>query len=425
MPELQVETLELICIQFHETNMEHVSQLATPIRETTASPDILVISRLFLPKEAVIGEYLYNRCLQDQERVIVLAASCAGDQVFDKAQQFPVYRWLNLQNFLGNVIGSYLQPLLNFIFSFVFAIKLYFRYRYRYIEWGHGYDFPSLLLLSYILPVRCFIYLHGQDIACAIRNPLWRSLFKLTLKRADGIVCNSSSTQDYLRNTFRLATPTHVIHPVIRPEKFGLGNNSKNLEELGDRIRQAYNIPQTSIVILSVGRLIKQKSFERVIENLPLLLTIGVDVHYLICGEGNCEAELKALAQCLRVENRVHFAGYVPHQELAAYYAACDIFAMLSVADKKARGLEGFGVVYLEASYFGKPVIASRHGALLDIVRHEENGLLVNPKSGYEVFQAFKKLSQDSQLREKLGRQGKELANRRTLHRSLYVGTVD
>lgn len=401
--------------------MEHVSQLATPIRETTSSPDILVISRLFLPKEAVIGEYLYNRCLQDPERVIVLAASCAGDQVFDQAQQFPVYRWTNPKDWLGNFIGSYLQPCCNLILSFVLAIKLYFRYRYRYIEWGHGYDFPSLLLLSYILPVRFFIYLHGKDLVCAIRNPLWRSLFKLTLKRAEGIVCNSSSTQDYLRNTFRLQTPTHVIHPVIRPEKFGLGNHTRNLDELRDRIRQAYNIPSTSIVILSVGRLVKQKSFERVIENLPLLLTIGVDVHYVICGAGPCEAELKSLAQRLRVDQRVHFAGYVPHQELAGYYAACDIFAMLTVADKKARGLEGFGVVYLEASYFGKPVIASRHGALLDVVRHEENGLLVNPKSGYEVFQAFKQLCQNQQLREQLGRQGKELANRRTMHRLLYV----
>ncbi|MGH1396765.1 MAG: glycosyltransferase family 4 protein [Trichormus sp.] len=401
--------------------MEHVSQLATKIREKTASPDILVISRLFLPQEAVIGEYLYNRCLQDPEQVIVLTASCAGDQVFDASQQFPVYRWPNSRYWLGGFLGSYLQTGLNLIWSFVFAIKLYFRYHYRYIEWGHGYEFPALLLLSYVLPVRCFIYLHGHDLVSVLGNPLWRSLFKLTLKRAAGIVCNSSSTQDYLRNTLRVQTPTHVIHPVVRPEKFGLGNNSSNLDKLGSDIRQTYNIPPTAVVILSVGSLVKEKGFERVIENLPLLLTIGVDVHYLICGEGAYQPQLQSLAQRLRVDKRAHFAGYVPHPELAGYYAASDIFAMLTLSKTPMNALEGFGIVYLEASYFGKPVIASRHSAFIDLVHHEENGLLVNPKSGCEVLQAFKLLCQDQQLREKLGRQGKELAKNKTLHRSLYV----
>lgn len=73
--------------------MEHISQLGTQIRDKTAYPDILVISRSFRPQDAVIGEYVYNRCLQDPDRVIVLAAGASGDKVFDQAQQFPVYRW--------------------------------------------------------------------------------------------------------------------------------------------------------------------------------------------------------------------------------------------------------------------------------------------------------------------------------------------
>ncbi|ALF55999.1 glycosyl transferase family 1 [Nostoc piscinale CENA21] len=400
--------------------MEHISQLAPNIREKTSCPDILVISRQFLPQEAVISEYIYNRCVQDPERIIVLAASCVGDKKFDETQRFPIYRWPNSQYWLGGFWGNVFQPLMNLVSSFVLAIKLYFRYHYRYIEWGHSYEFPSLLLLSYLLPIRFFIYLHGFDIRSVLGNPLWRSLFKLTLSRATGIVCNSAFTRDYLRNTFRLQTPTHVIHPIVRPEKFSAGTNQSHLDDLRVKVRQSYNIPETAIVILSVGRLVKQKSFERVIENLPLLLTIGIDVHYIICGQGACESELQTLAQRLRVDQRVHFAGYVPESELAGYYAACDIFAMLTVNDSKARFIDGFGVTYLEASYFGKPVIASRLGSVIEVVSHEENGILVNPKSGYEVFQAFKRLCQDPQLREQLGRKGKELARRKTLHRMLY-----
>ncbi|NDJ23924.1 glycosyltransferase [Nostoc sp. B(2019)] len=399
--------------------MEHISQLTAKIREKTAYPDILVISRIFLPKEAVIGEYIYNRCLQDPERVIVLAAGCSGDKVFDQTQQFPVYRWTYPEYWRSGFVGNILKSFLNMIWSFVLAIKLYFRYHYRYIEWGHGYDFPSLLLLSYFLPIRFFIYLHGNDIVCALRNPVLRSLFKLTLHRAEGIVCNSSYTQDYLRTTFRLNTPTHVINPVVRPEKFDIGANSSNLDDLRASVRQAHNIPETAIVILSVGSLVKHKNFDRIIDNIPLLLTIGVDVHYILCGQGPCEPELQSQANRLRVDKRVHFAGHIPDRELAGYYAACDIFAMLML-DTKANNIEGFGIVYLEASYFGKPVIASRLGSVLDAVQHEENGILVNPNSGYEVFQAFNRLCKDQPLREQLGRRGKELAKRKTAYKCLY-----
>lgn len=392
--------------------MEHISQRPTQVREQTSSPDILVISRLFLPKKAVIGEYLYNRCLQDPERVVVLAAGCAGDRIFDQVQAFPVYRWPNC--------GYFLKPIIDLVCSFILAIKLYFRYHYRYIEWGHGYQFPALLLLSYILPIRFFIHLHGSDIHHTVHNPLGRSLLKLTLARAEGIICNSYVTQDYLRKTFRLQTPTHVIQPIVRAEKFGIEKNQSNFDDLRQQLRTAYKIPETAIVILSVGRLIKQKSFHRVIENLPLLLNNKIDVHYIICGQGPDETALKNLAQRLRVDQRVHFTGYVPDSELASYYAACDVFAMITPVDSQVS-IQGLGIVYLEASYFGKPVIASRLGSVIDIVRHEENGILVNPQSGYDVFQAFQRLCNDQELREKLGRKGKELARRKTLHRSLYV----
>jgi glycosyltransferase involved in cell wall biosynthesis len=399
--------------------MENVSQLGTQIREKTANPDILLISRVFRPQEAVIGEYVYSRCLQDPERVIVLAAGCIGDKNFDKMQQFPVYRWPNM-GYLRSVIGSLCQPIYNIFWSLILAIKLYFRYRYRYIEWCHGYDFPALLLLSYILPIHFFIYLHGNDLARVASNPIWRSLFKLTLKRAEGIICNSSHLRHYLRNNFRLDTPTHVINPVIRPERFGTATSPSHLQELRLQMRHKYNIPDSAIVILSVGRLVREKGFDRVIDNIPLLLNYGVDVHYIICGQGDCAAQLKSQAERLRVDQRVHFAGFVPEKELANYYAACDIFAMLPFLDEKQKNLDNLGVVYLEAGYFSKPVIASCLGSVLDVVHHEENGLLVNPDSGCDVFQAFKRLCQDAQLREKLGRQGKELAKRRTYHRWLY-----
>ncbi len=395
--------------------MENISFIYNSKKVIADTRKILVISRTFFPKEGGIEEYVYNRCLQEPENIILLAANYPGDKEFDAKQNFPIYRWYIPTHIPNGLIGGVIKQLLCIFWSFILPIKLYFRYRYRLIEWGHGYDFPSILLLSYLLPIRFFIYLHGNDILCPLKNPLLRSLFQLTLQRATGIVCNSSFTRDYLSSHIKFDTPTHIINPNVRPEKFGLGiYNQATINNLGQRIRQQFNIPESAVVILSVGRLVKRKGFDRVIENLPALVAEGLDVHYIICGRGAMESELKRLAQSLQVKERVHFAGFVPDSELAAYYTACDIFAMLTFFDSKAASIEGFGIVYAEAGYFGKPVIASQVGGVVDAVHHGENGILIDPNSSSEALAGLKHLCKDSELRQKLGSKGRELAQRKT-----------
>lgn len=386
--------------------------------------DILIISRTFPPQAGGIEEYVYNRCLQNPERVIVLTATCAGDQTFDQAQPFLVYRWPAPPFQRVRVLGSLFKQVFNMVWSVVLGIKLFQQYRYRYIEWCHGYDFPALLLLSYLLPVRFFLYLHGDDILCPLKNPVLRSLFEWTLKRSEGIVCNSSFTRDYLKGNFQFDTPTHIIHPMVRPEKFGSAGVLERVHAMGADLRRTYNIPQEAVVILSVGRLVRRKGFDRVIENLPALLAEGLDVYYLICGRGPMESELRSLTSKLGVEERVLFGGYVPDEKLAGYYAACDLFSLLTFFEARAKSIEGFGIVYLEAGYFGKPVIASRVGGVEDAVRHGESGLLVDPNSASEIFSALYALCSDQQLREQLGRRGQELANCKILHRSLYPAQI-
>ncbi|MFH7027943.1 MAG: glycosyltransferase family 4 protein [Heteroscytonema crispum UTEX LB 1556] len=393
--------------------MEKLLELDTLKATAPPSPDILVISRTFFPKEGGIEEYVYNRCLQDPKRIILLTASYPGDVAFDAVQPFRIYRWQTPALPSGK-LGSILKQIVNIICSFFLAIKLYFRYRYRYIEWAHGYDFPSLLLLTYILPIQCFIYLHGNDVLCPVKNPVLRSLFEWTLKRCTGIVCNSYFTRDYLHTHCQCTTPTHIINPSVRPEKFHFGN-----AEARNSLRCKYGIPETAILILSVGRLVKRKGFNQVIENLPLLLAAGLDVHYLICGRGAIASELKSQAENLGVAEKVHFAGYVPNEQLADYYIACDLFAMFTFFDTEAASIEGFGIVYLEAGYFGKPVIASRVGGVTDAVYHMSNGILVNPDSS-EITEGLRQLCTDRQLRDRLGRKGQELANRKTPHSILY-----
>ncbi len=379
-------------------------------------PDTLVVSRLFFPRTGGIEEYAYNRCLRDAQNVMVLAAGCPGDRSFDAQQPFVIYRWLMPQWLLRGFIGSLLKQVFSMFWSFVLPIYLYWRAqvdssgdRYSHLEWCHGYDFPSLLLLTYILPVHFVVYLHGNDVLCPLRNSWLRSLFTFTLNRTNKIICNSSFTRDYLQANCAISIPVVVVNPQLRPEKFGISSPS-NLFHLRSKVRQAWQIPDTAITILTVGRLVKRKGFDRVIECLPQLSNEGIDVHYLICGKGKMDSELKELASQLNVADKVHFAGFVPDQELANYYAACDIFAMLTFLEPNEQSIEGFGIVYLEAGYFGKPVIASKVGGVIDAVHHGQNGILIDSNSDAEILAGLQKLCRDSKLRQQLGNKGREMA---------------
>jgi phosphatidylinositol alpha-1,6-mannosyltransferase len=403
--------------------------VSSPIKSKTAQVlprEILVITRTFFPHEGGIEEYVYNRCLQDPDHVILLTAGSEGNDAFDANQSFPIYRWWMPPWLPGGVLGSLIKQILTMVGALVMALILYPRYRYQAIEWGHGYDFPTLWILTYLLPIKAFMYLHGNDLLCPLRSPLIKYPFALTLRRLQGIVCNSSFTESYLRSHFPLEMTTHVINPSVRPAKFQFKNQFKNQSELWNHqvnsypVRNQYGIPESAIVILSVGRLVKRKGFDRVIETLPHLLSEGIDVHYIICGRGALHAELQTLAEEVGVSDRVHFAGFVPDEDLADYYIACDLFTLLTFFDENAFSIEGFGIVYAEASYFGKPVLATRIGGVVDAVCHGETGWLVDPDDPQGITQALLTLCGDRPLRERLGQRGKELAQRQVPHRLIY-----
>ena len=384
------------------------------------STKILVITRTFFPKEGGIEEYVYNRCLQDTDNIILLTADCAGSKEFDFQQSFSIYRWW-IPTWLPNgVLGSSIRQILNLIGSLWMALRLYSRCRYHSIEWCHGYDFPSLWLLTYLLRVKTYMYLHGNDLLCPLRSPLIKFPFTMTIKRLSGIVCNSSFTEEYMRSHFPLQVPTYVINPTVRSAKFGLEIDIKSLEEKREQIRQSYGIGSSAIVLLSVGRLVKRKGCDRVIQQLCYLRKQNIDVHYIICGRGVMETELKNLASQLKVSDLVHFAGFVSDRDLAGYYAACDIFTLLTFFNEDAASIEGFGIVYVEAGFFGKPVLATKIGGVTDAVQNEVNGLLVEPEDEQAINDALLQLCQDKKLREQLGSKGKDLAHRQTPHRLIY-----
>ena len=115
---------------------------------------------------------------------------------------------------------------------------------------------------------------------------------------------------------------------------------------------------------------------------------------------------LEKIARDLGVSESVRFLTNLSREEIAACYARSEIFALPSTG-------EGFGLVFLEAMAFGKPLIGTAHGGITDIIENRVNGLLVPAGDLKSLVDALAELLENESLRMELGRRGAEHVRQR------------
>lgn len=157
--------------------------------------------------------------------------------------------------------------------------------------------------------------------------------------------------------------------------------------------------------LLFVGRLVERKGVHVLLEALPRVLE-RQQVRLRIVGDGPLRRQLERQAERLGLKDVVRFEGFVTAEALARAFAECDAFVLPAVVDRKGD-TEGLGVVLLEALGYGKPVVASAAGGIVDVIRHEQTGLLVPPGDAGALAAAIERLAADSELGRELGRGGR------------------
>ena len=123
-------------------------------------------------------------------------------------------------------------------------------------------------------------------------------------------------------------------------------------------------------------------------------------MHYCVIGHGDDLSFLQRVAERSGIAHRVHFLDGVSDAELITLYGRCAAFVLPS-------GKEGFGIVFLEAMYFGAPVIAAAEKGALDVVQDGETGLLVRFGDSVALKEAIERLQSDPALRERVIRRGR------------------
>ncbi len=175
-----------------------------------------------------------------------------------------------------------------------------------------------------------------------------------------------------------------------------------------EEARKKYGISGDMFLILSVGRVTKQKGYEYLIEAAAILHEQGMkNVLFLIIGieEQRLSVTFKANIQKKKLTEMVRLLGPVDHCDVIGYLSAADMFCMPSL-------WEGFGIAAVEAMMIGKPVVASNIDGLREVVYAGTDGLLVPSRDVKALADAISRLAGDKALLEQYARSAKEHALR-------------
>ncbi|MEW2520441.1 glycosyltransferase family 4 protein [Actinacidiphila alni] len=160
-------------------------------------------------------------------------------------------------------------------------------------------------------------------------------------------------------------------------------------------------------VVVCVSRLVPRKGQDTLIRALPRILHDVPDAVLLIVGGGPYRGDLEKLAAGTGVSHAVRFTGPVPWEELPAHYGAGDVFAMPCRTRRGGLDVEGLGIVYLEASATGLPVVAGDSGGAPDAVLDGETGWVVAGGSPTQAADRILTLLHDPELRRRMGERGR------------------
>ena len=160
-------------------------------------------------------------------------------------------------------------------------------------------------------------------------------------------------------------------------------------------------------VIVCVSRLMARKGQDELIRALPKIHQTAPNASLIIVGDGPYRKDLERLVKKLGLENFVHLTGKVSQTELSKWYAAGDIFAMPCRTRMGGWDVEGLGIVFLEGSATGLPVIVGDSGGAVDAVIDGETGYLVDGTNTAEIADRIAYLFANPDVAKKMGNAGR------------------
>jgi glycosyltransferase involved in cell wall biosynthesis len=254
-----------------------------------------------------------------------------------------------------------------------------------HVHWPFPHGLMALLP-AWFLGIRVVSTCHSAELALAAGSKLSTAILAYCLKKSVSITANSAHTAKLIKDVCGR-----------RAEIIPWGAAVK----IDSSIQP---VPQEVPLLLFSGRLIERKGVNYLLRAMPLILE-KQQVRLVITGDGHQRNEWEALAGDLALNGAVRFAGFVSNEELSSLFRSCSIYVHPAIYDSKGD-TEGQGVVLVEALSNRRPVVASKVGGIVDVIKHDETGLLVPEKDPEAIATAVLGLLNDPNYARRLGEQG-------------------
>lgn len=237
---------------------------------------------------------------------------------------------------------------------------------------------------------------HGNE-AGWLRVPGMRTLFG-RIGRADAVTYLGDYTRSRIQPALRGGAIVRRLAPAVNVERF-------HPDVDGTAMRERWGVADAPVVAC-ISRLVPRKGQDRLIDVWPEVCERIPGARLLIVGDGPYRKRLERLASARGVADAVVFTGRVEHADLPAYYAACDVFALPCRTRRAGIDVEGLGIVLLEASATGRPVIAGDSGGAPDAVDNGITGVVI-PDRRDALIAAICDLLGDPARRARMGAAGR------------------
>lgn len=248
--------------------------------------------------------------------------------------------------------------------------------------------------------VRTVALTHGHEVWWARVFP-----FNLLLRRIGSTVDVLTYLGEFTRNAISKGLTVKAQRSMV---KIAPGIDIKHfIPTDAAALRQSLGLTDKKVIV-SVGRLVHRKGQDRLIEAMPKILKSIPSAHLLLVGEGPYRKHLQKLVIEHKLERSITFIGRIQYNDLPTYICAGDIFAMPSRSRLMGLEVEGLGIVYLEASACGLPVLAGNSGGAPDAVVQNTTGLIVDGTDNKQIATAAIELLNNVESSQKMGMAGRQ-----------------
>lgn len=256
------------------------------------------------------------------------------------------------------------------------------------------------------------VFTHGMDVTAPLRHPTRSKTLKVALSGAQHVFAVSRFTKHVVQSIGIDSRNISLVPPAITPSELPAAS-----ESVVHNLRKSLRVPQPTIA-LAVSRLVKRKGHEMLLNAVEQVRRRHPNLVLIIVGTGPEESTLKSYTRNHGLERNVMFTGDIPDEQLSGWYSLADFFVLTPLQSPHDIDVEGFGLVYLEAQYYGKPVIASATGGVPEAVG-PQSGVCIPPGNTDLLVKAMIEFASDKEKRARMSAYARTWARTSSWEKSL------